>query len=262
MASSSTEKSFLSAEASNADSSSLDAGRNGRLTFPGRIDQPEWLDLGYGTHADVERNLREMHVLNRLTGGVSALTAHLAPRVRGTAAPVQILDLGTGLGGAPLQLVRWAARQSVDLHVWAVDWSYRNLSCAADFLPGDLPVHLVCGDAHRLPFPAGSVDFVVSSLFLHHFSPEPLVRLLQSAYACARRGLIMTDLVRGAAPRAAFHLIAPLLARHPFTRHDGELSIRRAYRPGELLAVAQYAGLPDPRVQPHFPWRMTLVSDK
>lgn len=262
MASSSAEKSFLSAEANSSDVSSLAAGQNARLTFPGRIDQPEWLDLGYGTRADVERNLCEMHVLNWLTGGVAALTAHLGPRLRGTAAPVQILDLGTGLGGAPLQLVRWATRQRVDLRIWAVDWSFRHLNCAANFLPEEVPVQLICGDANRLPFPPESVDFVISSLFLHHFSPEPLARLLQSAYACARRGLIMTDLVRGAAPRAAFHLIAPLLARHPFTRHDGELSIRRAYRPGELLAVAQYAGLPGPQVQAHFPWRMTLVVDK
>jgi len=53
-----------------------------------------------------------------------------------------------------------------------------------------------------------------------------------------------------------------VLARHPLTRHDGALSIRRAYTPGELHALALAAGLPQPRVYSHWPWRMTLVVER
>lgn len=240
----------------------MEPSQSGQWHFPGRIDQLEWLDLGYGTRADIDQNLREMNAFNRITGGAAAIAACLGPRAGRLARTVRVLDLGTGIGGTPDELRRWASRKGIDLQIWAVDWSLRNLACARGFLSEGAAVELVGADALRLPFPQGAVDFVISSLFLHHFSPDRLVCLLRTAFDCARHGLIMTDLVRGTAPRLAFRLVGPALARHPFTRHDGELSIRRAYRPNELLAIAQAAGLPNPQVQAQFPWRMTLVVDR
>jgi hypothetical protein len=72
----------------------------------------------------------------------------------------------------------------------------------------------------------------------------------------------MTDLVRGWPPIVGFKLIQPIFARNFLTRHDGELSIRRAYTPAELQALAQTAELLDVKVHSHWPWRMTLVADK
>ena len=72
----------------------------------------------------------------------------------------------------------------------------------------------------------------------------------------------MSDLVRGWLPYVAYQLIQPTFARHPMTRKDGALSIRRAYTPEELRQLALRAGLPNPRVFTHFPWRMTLVVEK
>jgi hypothetical protein len=77
----------------------------------------------------------------------------------------------------------------------------------------------------------------------------------------ARRGVIMSDLARGWLPLAAFKLVQPIFARHPFTRHDGALSIRRAYTAAELRALAGAAGLRAARVHTHWPWRLTLVSE-
>jgi hypothetical protein len=72
----------------------------------------------------------------------------------------------------------------------------------------------------------------------------------------------MSDLVRGYLPLVAFHSIAPLLARNALTRHDGALSIRRAYTPDELAHMARQAGIENARVYAYFPWRMTLVVEK
>jgi hypothetical protein len=102
----------------------------------------------------------------------------------------------------------------------------------------------------------------VSLLLMHHFPPGRLVELLRETYRSARRGIVMSDLVRGRLPYLAFHLIMPFAARHRLTREDGLLSIRRAYTPQELQSIALEAGLPDPVVHTHWPWRMTLVALK
>jgi hypothetical protein len=97
---------------------------------------------------------------------------------------------------------------------------------------------------------------------MHHFNPLELTQFLKESYEVSRCGIVMSDLIRGRAPLWAFRLLRPVFARHPFTYHDGSLSVRRAYLPQELLNLVKEAGLPNPQVFCHFPWRMTLVVEK
>jgi len=231
-----------------------------RVRLP-RLDEPEWLDQGRGSSADVAANLDDMWRLNRWLGGFSALTRHLYPRLA-AAAPCSLLDVGTGSAQIPLSIAHWARARQLAVQVIGLDWAARNLAVARRRVASGTQVGLLQADAQHLPLPERAVDFVISSLFLHHLAPEAVVDLLRASYGRARRALIMTDLVRGVLPELAFGLVQPVLGRHPFTWHDGRLSIRRAYTPAELRALAAAAGLPQARVYAHWPWRMTLVADR
>jgi hypothetical protein len=227
-----------------------------------RVEQEELLDMGQGTAQDAAQNLAEMQRINDFLGGTRALTRHLLPRLLLHNGPVTVLDLGTGGAGLPLALTRWARRLNLPLRVMAVDWSARNLGISARAVRGRPEILLVQADAQRLPLPTGQVDYVISSLFMHHLSPEKLARVLEESFDLARVALIMSDLVRGWLPYLAYQLVQPVFARNYLTRHDGALSIRRAYTPEELNRLAIRAGLPGARVFTHFPWRMTLVVQK
>lgn len=230
--------------------------------IPERIDQAEYLDLGMGTPQEVADNLAEMHATNRYLGGTRALLRHLLPRLQDQGREVSVLDIGTGNAGIPRDLLREALKLGLAVQVLGLDRSAQHLQCAVHSANGHPAVPLVCADAGRPPFGLRSVDFVISSLFLHHFSPQEVTTLLCEAFELAECGLVMTDLVRGRLPLAAFKLVQPVFARNYLTRHDGLLSIRRAYTPQELLGLAQAAGLRQARVYSHFPWRMTLVVDR
>jgi hypothetical protein len=227
-----------------------------------RLDQHEWLDQGRGSDQDVAANLEEMWRVNRQLGGLGALTRHLYPRLMAAAGPLTLLDLGTGSAHLPLAIASWACSTGHPVHVCGVDWAGRHLAIARQKVSGQPRVSLLQADASRLPVPSGGVDFVVSSLLLHHFAPGPAVELLRTAAAIARRSLIVSDLVRGRLPWLAFKMVQPVFARQALTRHDGALSIRRAYTPAELRELAVAAGLRGARVYEHWPWRMTLVADR
>lgn len=229
---------------------------------PYRIEEEELLDLGLGSLADVADNLSEMQRINDLLGGTRALTQHIHPRLLAAKQPYTLLDVGTGAAGFPLRLTRWANRNGVSLKVIALDWSERNLRVAQSWINGTSDISLIRADALYLPAAQAKFDYVISSLFLHHLQPEQAIRLLGQAFQTSRCGLVMSDLVRGWLPYYAFKLVQPVLARSYLTRHDGELSIRRAYTPHELLELARAAGLRQAKVFAHWPWRMTLVVDK
>jgi SAM-dependent methyltransferase len=233
--------------------------------IPERQDRAELLDLGVGTPQDVKDNFADLRRINRYLGGVSALTRHLYPALvslQHSRDSITVLDLGTGSAEIPLAVADWVSLRHLELRIIGLDLSTRNLALA-DAEAGARPnIDLLQANALQLPFGAGSCDIVTSSLFLHHLAPDSVVEVLQAAFHCARHGLVMSDLVRGWLPLFAFWLVRPIFARNFLTRHDGMVSIRRAYSPDELSRLARQAGLKNVHVFTHWPWRMTLVAYK
>lgn len=241
--------------------SSIDVGQATRLV-PMRVDVQELLDLGEGSPQDVQASLADLTRINRYLGGINSVTQHLYPRLLALGRPATVLDIGTGSAEIPRVIARWAHRQGLDIHVAGLDLSNRHLVLAKHSTQNSSRINLVLADANHLPFNANSIDYVISSLFLHHFPPEQSVKLLRQCYTQARRGIIMSDLVRGWLPLLAFKLGQPIFARSYITRYDGAVSVRRAYTPAELESLARAAGIPHPHVYRSWAWRMTLVADK
>jgi len=77
------------------------------------------------------------------------------------------------------------------------------------------------------------------------------VASLREMAAAARRGVIVNDLLRTRLALGLVWLATRLLRCHPISRHDGPLSVRRAYSAAELTALAQKAGITTLRVRAH-----------
>jgi ubiquinone/menaquinone biosynthesis C-methylase UbiE len=232
------------------------------LLVPAREDAPELLDEGEGSLVDVRISLDEMCRINQVFGGIRALNRYLKPQLRKAKQTVCLVDIGAGSGQMALELVQWAERQRIELEIYPLDFSERHLSIAQENIQARPHIHLIEANALALPFPPSQIDYFISCLFIHHLSPNELIKLLRESYQLARRGIIMSDIVRGHLHLAAFHLIQPIFARNFLTRHDAAVSIKRAYTPDELKMFAEAAGIKNARVHNHFPWRMTIEAYK
>jgi ubiquinone/menaquinone biosynthesis C-methylase UbiE len=234
-----------------------------RWRLPVRIDAEEWLDQGHGTPEAIDQSLADLSRINRWLGGTRGLAIHLCPRIRGCRAEqVRVLDLGAGGCTIPQTLARWAHRESIPVHIFALDLRHAHLRWARRNVQAWPEIAFVQGDVLAAPVAEGSVDFVISSLFLHHFTAEALIQVLPTWVRLARKSLIMTDLVRHPLPYWFMKATSPVFAHSAITRHDAAVSIRRAYRPQELQRIANEAGFPQARVYAYFPYRMTLVIDQ
>ncbi len=229
-----------------------------------RFDAPELLDLNVGSLDEAAVSLTDLRRINRWLGGWDTLARHLLPRLREAARvaerPLVVADIGAGAGDLPVAIVRWARREGLAVRVVAVDLNQRHLAIARPWLGGYPEIQLVAAEAGNLPLEM-DVDYIVASLFLHHFDPPTVAAFLRSWYTTARRGVIANDLIRAWPPYLGYFALQPFIARSYLTRYDAPLSIRRAYTRREMRELAREAGVPA-RVYWHWPWRLALVADK
>lgn len=228
-----------------------------RLPVPGREYRTERLDDPRSMPVDLSDNLRDIRRLNRWLGETAIVLQHLRHLAPASAS---MLDVATGSGDIPLAALRWAASTNRQLEVTGLDTSQEVLAEARANC-GDA-ISFVQGDARRLPFKAESFDIVTSSLALHHFDPDDAVRVLAEMWRVTRGALLVVDLVRGYPAYWGTWLATRLLARNRITRHDGPLSVLRSYTPSELFDLTRAAGINDPCITTHLPFRQALVAAK
>lgn len=191
---------------------------------------------------DIARaTLRDLAISNALFGGRSAAAFGLRLLLRKIPAPghpLILLDLGAGSGDVARHLTRRARTAGVDLIPVAVD-THR----AAARMCRAAGLHTVIADAAALPFRDRSVDIVLVSQFLHHFTRETAAMLVRALHPLARVGVIVADARRTAAAAAGIWLASHVLRFHPTTRHDGVLSVRRSFTVAELASLLAAGGV-------------------
>jgi SAM-dependent methyltransferase len=208
-------------------------------------------------------DLRDLERLNGLFGGraltVAAVGRLLQRLPQGRT--VTVLDVGTGSADIPRALVRWARRRRRSIRVIAMDHDEAVLRVARGGLGGYPEITLLRAEAQELPVRPESVDVVASALTMHHLEPGPAAAALAAMDGAARVGVAINDLARSRVAYAAVWLATRLFARSAMSRHDGPLSVLRAYTPAEITALAERAGLTGVWVRRH-PLRMRWSAER
>jgi len=200
--------------------------------------------------AELTQSLSDIARLNRI-GGTQTIRRHVAPflaRLR-PGETLRILDIGTGAADIPLALATWARRRGRRVRVTALEMHptiWRHAAHAAKDTP---EVRIVAANGLEPPIRPRSVDVALCSLVLHHLPEEAVVALLRQLAALVRLGFVISDFRRGRLAWAAVWIVTRATACGRIARHDGPLSVRRAYTPAELTRLAERAGLPDLRWQ-------------
>jgi ubiquinone/menaquinone biosynthesis C-methylase UbiE len=118
---------------------------------------------------------------------------------------------------------------------------------------------MVCADARALPFACRSVDIVMCSQLLHHFDEADAIALLREMNRVARHRVIVSDLRRSWLAAAGIWLASFPLHFHPYSRHDGAISVLRGFTRGELRDLIHAAVRRTPEVHDRLGFRTTAA---
>lgn len=188
------------------------------------LDDVDRLNSWFGGYALTLREIRRLSAL--------------APAGR----TLVIADVGGGRGELAIRIVQWARRAGRRVRVLVVDHDGETLALGAVLRRAYPEIALIRGGATALPLGHGTVDVVVAALTLHHLERGDAVACLREMARAARLGVVVNDLLRSHLTLGLVWLVTRAYGVHPVSRHDGPMSVRRAYSPAELSVLAVEAG--------------------
>jgi hypothetical protein len=219
----------------------------------------EWLD-GPLPPATLRATLGDIDLLNAWFGGYALSLS----RIRRVAARVPsdrrlvVVDVGGGRGDFAVRVVRWARRRRRTVRILLVDSDPAVLALARWHTEHYPEISLVRADAAALPLRRRAADVAVASLTLHHLDGQAATGCLASMASAAALAVV-NDLLRTRLSLALVWITTRALRLHPVSRHDGPMSVRRAYSAAEIAALAARAGL-HARIR-RYPWLGRLVAE-
>ncbi|MBN9378377.1 MAG: hypothetical protein BGO14_06920 [Chlamydiales bacterium 38-26] len=217
-----------------------------------RSSEKEFLDLGFPhySHEEYEDCLYKLDRIGRWLGGDRATWSALEKLEE---PPQSILDVGCGGG---LFTIRMAKRYphstvlGIDTNAEAIAFANKQLQQMVE--PPSNVSFQICAQEHlekNLNF-----DVVTSTLVCHHLTDTYLVEFLQQAHQVARKKVIINDLHRHSLAVFLFKIVAPICFPNRLIKHDGAVSIRRAFIYDDWQQYLKMAGFEFSRCSVSWRW--------
>ena len=229
--------------------------------FRQRSYELENIDKGTYTPAEYEGCLVELQRVNEWLGDAKALRGSLLKQIeRRDLQSFSVLDVGAGSGELLRVAGKWARETGRTASLLGLELNKRSAQAILEESTMYPEISSVQASGLALPFPDAAVDYVISSLTLHHFDEEGAVNLLREMGRVARRGIFVIDLHRNPTAYFFYTTIGHLFLHNRLLREDGALSILKSFTPDELEHLGRQAGLQNVSVEKHFPSRLVLTS--
>jgi len=229
------------------------------VSFKNRSEQTELMDAPDIPVKLLHKNLGELDILNRYLGGHSISIEGIKRLMNDRQKVYHLVDLGCGSGDVLKYITRWARSNHYQVKLTGVDKNpdaiqYLNNNCS------EYPeiTGVVC-DYRDFLKTDPKVDIVHCSLFCHHLNNHELLELFRHLKTYTAEGFVINDLQRSSIAYYSVWFLTRLLRGSALSKHDGPISVLRAFTRSELEKLLQGAGLNEFTIQWRWAFRYLVV---
>jgi len=169
---------------------------------------------------------------------------------------VRVLDIATGSGDLPVQILAYAKRAGIEVELAGCDISPTAVAIAR---ARSDEVRFFQADILTQP-PTERWDIVTSSLFMHHLDTPEAEVLLRRMTELATGLILVNDLRRSRMGYILAWVVCRIVSRSPVVHYDGPVSVRGAWSGDEAFLLGRRLKLKSLKVERRWPCRFLLSA--
>lgn len=229
------------------------------VSFKVRSNQVEMMDAPDIPVKLLHKNLGELDFLNRYLGGHSISIEGIKRLMVDRQKEYHIVDLGCGSGDVLKYMARWARTNQYRVKLTGVDRNSEAIQYMVNNCSEYPEINGVVSDYMDYLGTNPTIDIVHCSLFCHHLNNQELLALFRNLKSYASDGFVINDLHRSSIAYYSVWFLTRLLNGTVLSKHDGPISVLRAFKSEELEKLLLQANLKEVFIQWRWAFRYLVV---
>jgi len=231
---------------------------NTKFTY--RSNEKELLDENNIQQDLLFKNLRELDILNRTTGGHAITLKGIKQLITDHTKIYHIVDLGCGSGDSLRAIADWARENNFNVQLTGVDMNADVIGYFTKHCSTYPEITSFTGDYLEFLDRNTSVDIVHCSLFCHHLNDDELIKLFTYFSEKVTTGFVINDLQRKWLAYYSAWFFTRLLNGTILAKNDGPVSVLRAFKASELKYLLEKANIKNYIIQKTRLFRFLIVG--
>lgn len=227
------------------------------INFSRRSNQKELLDRNDIPFEDIQRNMKELDIINTRLGG-HAITLRGYEKLAGEKKNISVCEIGCGGGDNLNAIYRYCSKKHIHLQLTGVDINPDCIAFARKNSPVDNKDFIV-GDYKNIDFGDHKPSIIFSSLFCHHFTDDKLITMMRWMRANATVGFYINDLHRHPVAYYFIRIATWLFSRSYLVKNDAPLSVLRGFRKKEWKKLLDRAGITNYSIEWKWAFRHLII---
>jgi len=228
--------------------------------FTSRSVKKELLDDANVDRNLLFKNLEELDILNRVTGGHAISLAGIKQLVTDHDKIYHVVDLGCGSGDTLKVFARWAEVNNYKVRLTGVDMNPNAIEYFKIHNADDPGIDCISADFQDYLDRNERIDIIHCSLFCHHLENEKLLQLFIYFRDHARSGFIINDLQRQWLAYFSAWFFTRLLNGTKLAKNDGPISVLRGFKSAELIHLLDEAKIKNYSLKKKWLFRYLIVG--
>lgn len=225
-----------------------------------RSYEKELMDSDTIDFEELSINLKELELINKLTGGTPLSFKHLLNKVKYyNIKELHIVDIGFGAGDMLLEIIKKKHFFPFKIKLTALDIMPETLQYVILKHPELVnEVNFVIGDYKQWFNEGNKADIIHAGLFCHHFTDNELIEFFTIIKQHSKYGAIINDLHRNKIAYYGIKLPTLLFSKSSYTKNDAPLSVLRGFKKNELENIIENSGIKNYKIKWQWAFRYII----